>query len=416
MVWLHQIYKNCSIMKIGLIKETKTPIDNRVALSPKEAAELKHRYPESEIVVQSSAIRAYSDDEYRAYGIPVVEDVSDCDLLFGIKEAKIETLIPNKHYVFFGHIAKMQEYNRPLLQAFINKGITFSDYEYMVDDKGVRVCAFGWWAGVVGVYYTLRGYGLKTGLFNLPKPDIKFTLDKLKENLKAIALPKIKIILTGGGRVSHGAQYVLNEIGAQYLPIDSFLAQEKVDRLSYTYADADNLVKPKEEGVTFSFPDFFQHPGKYESDFFRFAKTADLLICAHFWAPNNPVYLSAEDFLKEGFRIKMIGDVTCDIMGSVKSTLRSSTHMDPYYDYNPATRKEEPAFSSDKNVTVMAVDTCPNALAIDTSAYFGEMLVEHVFTPLLEGRESAVIERSTILKNGQLTPKFSYLESFAKGE
>lgn len=402
-------------MKIALIKETKTPIDNRVALSPKEAAELKERFPDSEIVVQSSDIRAYSDDEYRACGIPVVEDVSDCDVLFGIKEAKIDTLLPDKHYVFFGHIAKMQSYNRPLLQAFLKKGITFSDYEYMVDEKGIRVCAFGWWAGVVGVYYTLRGYGLRTGLYELPKPDLKFTLDRLRENLRAIDLPKVKIILTGGGRVSQGAQYVLNEIGAKYMPIDEFLSQETVGCLSYTFADADNLVRPKDPAKVFSFPDFFSHPGDYESDFYRFARAVDLLICCHFWAPDNPVYLAAEDFVRPDFRIKMIGDVTCDIMGSVKSTLRSSTHMDPYYDYNPVTRKEEPAFSAEGNVTVMAVDTCPNALAIDTSAYFGEMLIQHVFTPLLKGEHSPVVEGSTIVKDGRLTPKFAYLQAFSEG-
>ena len=402
-------------MKIALIKETKTPVDNRVALAPNQVEELNKRFPEHEIVVQSSDVRAYSDDEYKAAGVQVVKDVSDCDVLFGIKEAKIESLLPDKHYVFFGHIAKMQAYNRPLLQAFLEKRITFSDYEYMVDEKGIRVCAFGWWAGVVGVYYTLRGYGLRTGLYELPKPDLKFTLDQLKENLRAIKLPKVKIILTGGGRVSQGAQYVLNEVGAKYLPIDEFLATETVDQLSYTYADADNLVAPKDPSKVFSFPDFFQHPGDYKSDFYRFARTSDLLICCHFWAPDNPVYLAAEDFVRPDFRIKMIGDVTCDIMGSVKSTLRSSTHDDPYYDYNPVTRAEEPAFSLDRNITVMAVDTCPNALAIDTSAYFGEMLMKHVFTPLLKGKHSPVIEGSTIVKDGELAPKFSYLADFAKG-
>ena len=106
-------------MKIGIIKETKTPIDNRVALSPKQVAELNKRFPQHEIVVQASDIRAFSDDEYRAEGVKVVDNLQDCDVLFGIKEAKIESLIPNKHYFFFGHIAKMQEYNRPLLQAFM---------------------------------------------------------------------------------------------------------------------------------------------------------------------------------------------------------------------------------------------------------------------------------------------------------
>ena len=111
----------------------------------------------------------------------------------------------------------------------------------------------------------------------------------------------------------------------------------------------------------------------------------------------------------------MIGDVTCDIMGSVKSTLRSSTHDDPYYDYNPVSRKEEPAFSSEKNVSVMAVDTCPNALARDTSAYFGDMLIRHVFEPMLRGESSPVIEGATIVREGRLTSKFSYLSDFAKG-
>ena len=102
-------------MKIALIKETKTPVDNRVALAPKQVAELNRQFPQHQIVVQASDIRAFSDNEYRAEGVGVLNDVSDADILFGIKEAKIESLIPNKHYFFFGHIAKMQEYNRPLL-------------------------------------------------------------------------------------------------------------------------------------------------------------------------------------------------------------------------------------------------------------------------------------------------------------
>ena len=219
-------------MKIALIKETKIPVDNRVALSPEQVAKLNQLYPQHQIVVQSSDIRAFSDNEYRANNVQIVDDVSDCDILFGIKEAAIESLIPDKQYFFFGHIAKMQEYNRPLLQAFIQKRITFCDYEYLVDDNNIRVCAFGWWAGVVGVYYTLRGYGLKHKLFDLPKPDIRFTLDKLLDSLKAIELPKVKLMVTGAGRVSQGAQYVLNSIGAKLLTEDEYLSADTVDELS----------------------------------------------------------------------------------------------------------------------------------------------------------------------------------------
>ena len=401
-------------MKIALIKETKTPVDNRVALSPKQVAELNRQYPHHRIVVQASDIRSFSDDEYRAEGVEVVENVQDCDILFGIKEAKIESLIPDKHYFFFGHIAKMQEYNRPLLQAFMQKHITFCDYEYLVDDKGIRVCAFGWWAGVVGAYYTLRGYGLKHKLYALPKPDRRFTLDQLLSALKSVELPKVKLMVTGAGRVSQGAQYVLDNIGAQKLNEEEYLAIDKVDQLSYCFADVDLLVKRKYGGV-FSWNDFTHNAKEYESDFMRWAKKTDMLVCAHFWGPEAPVYLSEDDLRNKDMRIRMIGDVTCDIKGSVKSTVRPATHDDPYYDYNPITEQDEPAFSTPDSISVMAVDTCPNALAMDTSEYFGSMLMKHVFEPLLKGEHSDVIDRSMILKEGQLTPRFAYLKDFAEG-
>ncbi|MBQ6202967.1 MAG: hypothetical protein IJK46_02610 [Prevotella sp.] len=387
-----------------------------MALTPSQVAKLNQEYPDSEIVVQSSEIRAFSDEEYRKEGVKVVDNVSDCDVLFGIKEAKISTLLPNKHYVFFGHIAKMQEYNRPLLQAFLNKGITFTDYEYLVDDHNIRLCAFGWWAGVVGVYYTLRGYGLKTKEFELPKPDLKFTLEQLILNLKNIKLPKVKLLVTGAGRVSQGAQYVLEKIGAVKVSEKEYLKDTDITNLIYSVADADLLVKRK-DGEDFTWDDFIKNPQEYESDFMRWAKYTDVLICAHFWAPDAPVYLSSEDLRSSDNRIRMIGDVTCDIMGSIKSTIRPATHAEPYYDYNPLTEKEELLFANKDNITVEAVDTCPNALPMDASEFFGNMLIPHVFIPLLEGHgeDSKVIERATIVKDGKLTERFSYLKDFSEG-
>ena len=131
-------------MKIGLLRETKDPVDNRVALTPMQAESLMVDFPSVSVVAQPSGVRAYSDAEYLAAGVRVVEDLSDCDLLLGIKEASADSLLAGRHYVFFGHLAKRQAYNRPLLQAMLQRGITFSDYEYMVDDAGARVCAFGW--------------------------------------------------------------------------------------------------------------------------------------------------------------------------------------------------------------------------------------------------------------------------------
>jgi alanine dehydrogenase len=400
-------------MKIALIKETKNPVDNRVALTPKQVAELNKLYPQHRIVVQPSAIRAFSDDEYRAEGVQVQDDISDADILVGIKEAKIDTLIPDKHYFFFGHIAKMQEYNRPLLQAMLAKNLTFSDYEYLVDENGERVCAFGWWAGVVGVYYTLRGYFLHDGRHSLPQPDRKFTLTQMRTILATAQLPKVKILITGNGRVSQGATYVMRECRAQELTYEQFMSDEPVNTLSFYRASLNELVRRK-DGKPFNRGDFRSNPENYESDFIKFAKHTDILISCHFWDPKAPVYLEQEDFQKYDLPIKMIGDITCDICGSIKSTIRPTTHAESYYDFNPVTYKEELPFSSKNHITVMAVDTCPNALAIDASEYFGEMLTEYVFKPLLSGVHSDVISRSTILKNGQLTPRFDYLKEFAE--
>lgn len=400
-------------MKIGILKETKWPVDNRVALTPSQIKHLQSIYPNVDFAVQSSGIRAYSDEEYLDYNIPVINKLDDCDVLFGIKEADIRSLIPNKHYFFFGHIAKMQEYNRPLLMAMVEKNLTFTDYEYLTDESGKRVCAFGWWAGVVGVYYTLRGYGLKYDLFDLPKPDLKFTLQDLLENIRRVELPNIKIVLTGTGRVSQGAQFVMNNVGINKVDIDTYLSSDKFDSITYTIADTQSLVRRIDE-QKFDRNDFSKNPHMYKSDFMKFAKTSDVLISAHFWGADDPVYLSQNDYRSDEFSLKMIGDITCDIMGSIKSTLRASTHDSPFYDYNPQTEKEEKAFSSPNNITVMAVDTCPNALAIDSSSYFGDMLIEHIITPLLNRERGGIIERATIVEDGNITSNYSYLNEFIK--
>ena len=402
-------------MKIALIRETKLPEDNRVALTPEQVSQLQTAYPQHEFKVQSSDIRAYSDDEYRKAGVCVVDDVSDCDVFLGIKEARTDTLIPNKHYFFFGHIAKLQEYNRPLLQAMIQKKLTFSDYEYLVDDRDQRVCAFGWWAGVVGVYYTLKGYGLRNGLYELPKPGRGFSLEQLVDALRRVQLPSKKILVSGTGRVSHGVQYTLERIGAKRLTSEEFLSEEKIEGFSYVVTSLEDMVR-RTDGRPFDREEFSRHPEEYCSDFMRWAKTTDILVSAHYWGPKDPVYLTAEELRSKEMNIRMIGDITCDIKGSIMSTIRSSTHDEPFYDYNPFTEQEEPAFSSERNISVMAVDTCPNALALDTSAYFGEMLIKHVLTSLLSNSYSDIIDRATIVRNGNLTERYSYLKSFSEGE
>ena len=149
--------------------------------------------------------------------------------------------------------------------------------------------------------------------------------------------------------------------------------------------------------------------------FDQYAFSAEILLSCHYWGPDQPVYLSKELLQDERLAVKIVGDVTCDIEGSIQSTLRASTHDEPFYDYNPTTNSEEEAFSNEHNISVMAVDTCPNALALDTSKYFGETLSEYVFPLILEGKfDDPILTRATILSNGCLTDKYSYLKEYAE--
>ncbi len=402
------------MVKIGIVKETKTPIDNRVALTPNEILDIQQKYPKVEFLVERSNIRAYADEEYEKCGISVVDSLECCDVLFGIKEAKLETLIPNKHYFFFGHIAKEQPYNRPLIRKMMDLGITFSDYEYLVDDKGQRLCAFGWWAGVVGAYNTLRAYGLRTKRFELEKPGVDFTLEKLITNVKEIkSLCDTSIVITGNGKVSHGAQYVMQQMFATEMTPEEFLARGNVSELVYTVLKAENLVKHK-DGLEYNAVDFKKNGQNYVSQFQQYAYSTEILLSCHYWGVDQPIYLDEELLKDKNFSIKIVGDVTCDIKGSILSTIRSSTHDEPFYDFNPQTMQEEEAFSNENNISVMAIDTCPNALALDTSAYFGQKLMEHVFPLIIEGKyDHPILKRATILKNGKLTEKYLYLKKYA---
>jgi alanine dehydrogenase len=401
-------------MKIACIKETKIPKDNRTPLTPNQIASLQKEYPFVQFVVQKSDIRCYKDYEYSTLGIPVVDVVDDCEILLGIKEVDKKEILPNKHYLFFGHIAKEQPYNQELIKTMIKQKVTFSDYEYLVDDDGQRLCSFGWWAGVVGAYNTIRAYGLRNKRFNLAAPSTNFTLKALENNLLQIKhLIKTSIIITGNGRVSKGAQYVLQILEGVLLPSDEFLSNSNKDKLTYTILQTKDLVKHK-NGLPYNREDFKKNSYNYVSCFDNYLSSAEILLSCHFWGENQPIYIDENALKSKNRTINIIGDITCDIKGSILSTIRPSTHDNPFYDFNPLLMTEEPAFSNENNITVMAVDTCPNALALDASEDFGNMLSQYILPKLLiNGLKDPIIQKSTILKNGCLTSNYLYLSNYA---
>ena len=196
-------------MKFGIIKERKNPPDRRVVFSPEKLQEFQQQFPTATIVVESSDIRVFSDDAYLNAGFEVTTDLSDCDVLIGVKEVPVAALIPNKKYFFFSHTIKKQPYNRKLLAAILEKNIELFDHETIIKENGARLIGFGRYAGIVGAYNGFRAFGLKNETFNLPKAA---TLDSQKEliaTLNKINLPSIKILLTGNGKVAYGANNFL---------------------------------------------------------------------------------------------------------------------------------------------------------------------------------------------------------------
>ncbi|PWJ44504.1 NAD(P)-dependent oxidoreductase [Sediminitomix flava] len=398
-------------MKIGILREGKTPPDKRVPFTPTQCELLKNTFEDLELVVQPSPIRCFSDDLYTQKGIVLQEDLSDCDVLFGVKEVPIKDLMADKHYFFFSHTHKFQEYNRPLLKAMLDNGLKMTDYECLTRKDGSRVLGFGRYAGIVGAYNGFRGLGIRLGRYELKPAHECDDFEELKEELKKVDLPNIKILLTGSGRVARGAEEILKLLELKELNVEEYLSQESFQEPVFCRADADSYVKHG-QGKEFKFEDFFKNGGDYVSDFEKFYKSTDMFIAGHFWDQSSPVFFTQEDAKRDDFRIQFISDISCDIADPIPSTLRPSTIADPFYDYNPQTGSEESTFSSDKNISVMAVDNLPCELPKDASKDFGSHLVEEIVPLLFSNDADGIIERATITNGGKLTSNYSYLQDY----
>ena len=401
-------------IKVGILRETKNPPDKRVPLTPDQALVFTERFPKTELCIQSSDVRGFSDEEYRDLGLKVKDDLSDCDILLGIKEVATSALLPDKMYMFFAHVGKKQPHNQKMMQEIVKKRITLIDYEYVTDSNGSRLIAFGRWAGMVGAYNGLRAQGLRENSYNLKPAYECRDMNEMFAGLKKLELPPKKILLTGGGRVAMGAMETLRALNLREITPEEFL-NGQFDEPVVCRLDPEHYVRHK-RGLNYDFQHFIAHPEEYESAFKPYQKVTDLYIACHFWDPNSPHFITEEDMRAPGFNIPVIADVSCDIDGPIASTLRSSTISEPFYDYNPYTEKEEPPFSDEKNITVMAVDNLPGELPRDASREFGQTLLDEIFPYLLGNDDKGIIERATITKKGELTEDYKYLKDYAEGK
>lgn len=396
-------------MKFAIIKERKNPPDRRVVFSPEKLAEAQLRFPQAEFVVESSDIRVFPDSAYVKAGFKVTDDVSDADVMIGVKEVPINALVPNKKYFFFSHTIKKQPYNRQLLRAVLEKNIELFDHETIVKKSGARLIGFGRYAGLVGAYNGFRALGLRDGLFNLPKVETLKDLEEVKAELDKIQLPNIKILLSGTGKVAYGAKEILDHLKVKQVS-DAMYLTSKFTQPVYCMVDVMEYNKRKDGKVGNKY-EFYKDPSGYESNFMPYAKETDMFIAGHFYGNNAPYLFTREDAKRKDFNINIVVDISCDVDGPVASTLRASTIANPFYGYDARTEKEVP-FNSPNAITVMAVDNLPCELPKDASEGFGEMFLEHVLPSFFNDDERGILKRARITQNGKLTERFSYLQDY----
>lgn len=397
--------------KIGLIREGKSPPDNRVALTPAQCKWIRKNTSQIEVIAQSSLHRCFSDKEYTSAGVTVLEDMSDCDILMGIKEVPPDQLIEAKTYLFFSHTKKKQPHNRHLLQTILEKNICLIDYECLEHEDGQRIIGFGFFAGIVGAHNGMMAYGKRTGLFNLERVIGQRNFREMIHQYFGLRLPNVKIAVTGSGRVAHGILEIMNLIGIHEVEPEDYI-KRRFSYPVYTQLKGAELYRHKITGK-YNREDFHQNPGDYESIFLPYAAQTDILMNGVYWDKGVPRLFEKEVIYSPHFIIQTIADITDDINGSVPINLGDQTIDDPVYGVDRQSGEKTAAYLKD-SIDIMAVGNLPNELPRDASRYFGEQLIKYVLEDLV-ANGSPIIKRATMAENGSLTEPFEYLEDYVSG-
>ena len=397
------------MLLIGLIREEKIPADNRVALTPKQGSWIQKKFENIKLVVQPCKNRCFSDNEYLSAGIELREDLHECDFLLGIKEVPVNFLLAGKKYMFFSHTKKEQPHNQKLFQAIIEKKITLIDFECLEHEDGRRILGFGFFAGIVGAHNGMWAYGKRTGTYDLCRVGECRDYKRLIETYFGLKLPGIKIAITGSGRVASGILEIMNLLDIIEVEPEEFL-ERNFSYPVFVHLKGKDLYEHKKAG-RYNREDFHSHPENYSSKFKPFIYQSDILINGTYWEKNVPPLFKWEDMLSDDFIIKTIADISDDKEGGVPCNLGNSTIESPVYGLDAATRQITAPFQGNC-VDILAVSNLPNELPRDASSYFGDQLIKYVLEELTKNT-SAIIENATIVKEGRLTDKFSYLKNYA---
>ncbi len=435
--------------KIGIRRETK-PGERRTPLTPTAVKQLKEEHS-IQTILQPHEKRAFSDEEYKEEGALINEDLSDCSVVFGIKEMDLDIFLPDKAFMCFHHVIKGQESNMPMLKHIMKTGSTMLDYEKVTDDKNRRLIFFGRHAGYAGMIDTLHGFGLRLKeMEGLDSPFLKikqscdyFDLKEAKEEITKVAeiikkdgLPDNLFPLVFGflgyGNVSQGAQMILDLLPVKVIAPDELAelcACPDVDECKTTIYKVvfkeEDMVKPKDASAKFVLQDYYDHPEKYEGCFAEeYLEHITVIVNGAYWSDKYPKSITKED-IKELYcgdkepRLRFIGDISCDVEGGVEATVRISYIERPFFCYDP---EEDTATDGVKGSgpAILAIDHLPTEIPRDASDYFSNTLLP--FVPnmakanyngtLDEAGICDEIKRSVILWKGKFTPNYEYIGEY----
>ena len=402
------------LTNIGIIRESRND-ENRTPLVPEHIKKYKESNPNINFIIQPSNSRCFSDEEYELCGAKINENLNECSIIFGVKEIDPNILINNRTYLFFSHTFKInkqqkniEKHKKDLLLSILNKKITLIDYENIRGKNGTRCLGFGRFAGIVGCYNTLNLLLKVLGKQSLASAYKINDYERLVLNLKNLYFPKTKILVTGDGRVAKGVIELLNQTNIKAVSKKDFL-EKKFDQPIFCNLETKDYVT-NNSSTNFSLEHFINNPQDYSSSALQYLKETNVLISAHYWDPSSPKIFESKD-LKDLQNLKIVGDITCDINGSVPTTIRSTTIEKPNYWIERNSLKE-----IDKNndgIAVMAVDNLPSELPRDSSTEFSEGIINEVLPFLLKEDDGRILN-GTITTDGSFLEKYNYLNNYIK--
>ena len=432
---------------IGIRHEDKYKMERRSPIIPKHVERLV-KHLNIDVIVQSSEKRVFKNEEFLKAGARVAKNMKECPIIFGVKEIPLHVFEKGKTYVFFSHVVKGQKQNMPMLKKMMELKCNLIDYEKVVDEQNRRLIFFGRYAGLAGMINSfwalglrLRYYGYESRFLKMKQACHYNSLEEAKEDISAIGqliaeagcpsdLRPFTIGFTGYGNVSQGAQEIAGLIPIKEISPEKLLTlgnrKKLPDNIIYKVIfKEEHIAEPIDPSQEFDLQDYYVNPHKYKGCFEKFIPHLSMLINGMYWDKRYPKLITKE-YIKKLYsngrpKLNMIGDISCDIDGSVECTVKSTVIEDPIFVYNPFTQKVTSGYKGE-GILDMAVDILPSELPRDASSGFSDVLVNFVKPIAIADYNLSyeeidlprAIKKALILLNGKLTPAYKYLEEFIK--